>query len=193
MRMPAMAFTGVLLIAVSACSSPTAGEPTGTEPAAPTESVTATSSPAPVDSGSDGEPDFANTALCDLLTGAEATGLGGSATGEPGNSTQDGAPLCAWKDATSLVVGFQVNGQSGRTPSGPEVTNTPIEVAGKAAVLSKRVASVRTNCQVLVDVGKTATVATLAGVLSKGEGEYDECDLATRMANIVIPKVLQEY
>jgi hypothetical protein len=192
MRIPTAAFTGVLLIAVSACSSPTAGEPKGAEPA-PSETVTGTSSSAPVDSGSDGEPDFANTALCDLLTGAEAAGLGGSATGEPGNSTEDGAPLCAWKDATSLVVGFQANGQAGRAPSGPEITNTPIEVAGKAAVLSKRVTSVRTNCQVLVDVGKTATVATLAGVLTKGEGSYDECDLATRMANIVIPKVLQKY
>jgi hypothetical protein len=191
--MLAVAFTGVLLIAaVSACSSPTAGEPKGAEPRKPPESVAETES-SPKNAESDGEPDFANTALCELLTGSEATGLGGSATGEPGNSTRDGAPMCSWKDATSLVVGFQADGQSGQTPSGPEFTNTPIEVAGKAAVLSKHVTSVRTNCQVLVDVGNTATVATLAGVLTKGEGEYDECDLATRMANIVIPKVLQEY
>jgi hypothetical protein len=191
--MPGLAFTGVLLIAaISACGSSTAGEPKGVEPTA-TPSESATESSAPETSVSDGEADFSNTALCDLLTGAEATGLGGSATGEPGNSTRDGAPLCSWKDATSLVLGFQVNGQSGSAPSEPGITNTPIEVAGKAAVLSKRVTSVRTNCQVLVEVGKTATVATLAGVLSKGEGKYDECDLATRMANIVIPKVLQEY
>jgi len=156
------------------------------------QSTTESSPSSTASSGPKKEPDFSNEALCDLLTADEAVSLGGGTAGEPGNSIKDGHPQCAWSDATSLILGFQ-KGAGYTPPSDPEITNTDITIAGKPAILSKRVSSVRTNCQVIFQPSDDSVLSTLAGLHDKGVGQFEECALATKFANIVIPKVLEYY
>lgn len=176
---------------LTGCSDATAGSPTASDGPA-TSSTTSSKPSSSSPTTPKAEPDFSNTALCDLLTPDEAINLGGSGTGEPGNSLQDGHPICTWSDDTSLILGFQKGGEFA-APTGPEITNTDITIAGQPAVLSKRVTDVRTNCQVLMKVGKEGMVSALAGLHDGGIGKYEECELATEFANIVIPKVLEYY
>jgi hypothetical protein len=57
-------------------------------------------------------------------------------------------------------------------------------------VLSKEVDVVE-SCQVIVDVTEKSALSFLAGVHDRGKGRYETCDLATKLANIVIPKMIQ--
>ena len=71
---------------------------------------------------------------------------------------------------------------------GPGVTNTPVTVDGLAATQSLETEPIVT-CQVLIDMPDGNLLGTSAGALTGGEGKYDPCTLATRMANLIVPRV----
>ncbi len=129
-----------------------------------------------------------NTQICALLTSAEATQLGGSEQGRPSFSTTNAHPLCQWSKDTSLNIDFGRNTRSSQAPTGDGITNTPTSVAGLSAVLSHKT-GVREFCQVIVDVTDTATMGFGSGLHDSGQGKYEPCDVARRLAEIVIPKV----
>ncbi len=175
---------------LAGCGSSTAGQPapvagsgTNAGSAEPTSTTSTTSSSAPA------LTDMTNNQLCGLLTAAEATQLGGSEKGEPGYSTTNAHPQCQWSNETSLNIDFGKNTRSSQAPTGDGITNTPTTVAGLTAVLSHRQSAVREFCQVIVDVTETATMAFGSGLHDSGKGKYEPCDVARRLAEIVIPKV----
>jgi hypothetical protein len=166
------------LFTVAACNSATAGQPKPT----PSDSQ-----PPPTMMTSKA-PDYSLARLCELLSPEEAQELGGSAEGEEGNSLRDGHPICTWVDETSLHVGFQEGHRSADVDTGPSITNTSIKIDGLPAVQSLNTDTV-VSCDVLVDLPSGRLVHATAGTLSAGEGKYDPCDLASRLANLIIPRV----
>lgn len=179
-----VAITGAAMLA--GCTSTTAGRaaPAPHDPEPGPSTSEAPSSPA-------GPLELSNTQLCDLLTVDEAGQLGGGARAEAGYSVSSGHPQCSWLADTSLVITFAKNGQSKDVKGGPNITNTPTTVAGLSAVLSKEVDVVE-SCQLIVDVTDRSVLSFLAGVHDSGKGRYETCDVATKLANIVIPKVKQQ-
>jgi Protein of unknown function (DUF3558) len=166
-----LAAAGTALLA--GCASSTAGQPV----AGP-----ASTRPTPTDL------EFTNAELCELLTAGEATGLGGSAAGRPQYGLSTGHPLCQWNADTSLNIDFGKDTRSSQAPTGAGITNTPTEVAGLTAVLSHKTGT-REFCQVIVDVTATDTMAFGAGLHDGGRGRFEPCDVARRLADIVIPKI----
>jgi hypothetical protein len=172
---------------LAGCGSSTAGQPTptigqGQGSSEPTSTTGTTASSAPP------VTDLTNTQLCALLTASEAGRLGGSDKGEPGFSVTTAHPLCQWSKDTTLNIDLGKNTRSTQAPTGEGITNTPTTVAGLTAVLSHKT-GVREFCQVIVDVTDTATMAFGSGLHDSGKGKYEPCDVARRLADIVIPKV----
>jgi hypothetical protein len=176
----------VLATTLAGCGSSTAGEPTSEPTTGDSGSGESSESADPTTQFT---PSFSNTQLCGLLTSDEATQLGGSPTGEAGNSTMDGHPQCTWRNETVLALGFQENGASGNDPTGPGVTNTPTTVAGYPAVQSLATDPIDI-CQMLVDVTDKAVIGVAVSIQSSGEGKYVPCDVAKAFAEIVIPKAM---
>lgn len=136
----------------------------------------------------DSAQEYSLARLCDLLSPAETEEMGGSAQGESGNSVSDGHEQCTWADETSLIIGVQPGVKSNGGKKGPGVTNTPVTVDGLAATQSLETEPIVT-CQVLIDMPDGNLLGTSAGALTGGEGKYDPCTLATRMANLIVPRV----
>jgi hypothetical protein len=161
----------------------TAGEPVATDPPPSTESST-DDPPAPESS----ESDYSLAQLCGLLTAEEARQFGGSPDGTEGNSTKDGHEQCRWDDETSLVIGVQPGGKSANAPTGPGITNTPVDVDGLTGVQSLATDPIL-MCQLLVDLPSGNLISVGAAPLSAGEGKYEPCDVANQMADLVVPRV----
>jgi hypothetical protein len=132
--------------------------------------------------------DFTNAQLCELLTAGEATQLGGSPEGKPSYGLSTGHPICQWSKDTSLNIDFGKDSRSSQVPTGDGITNTPTEIEGRTAMLSHKV-GVREFCQVIVDVTDTSTMAFGSGLHDSGKGKFEPCDVARRLATIVVPKV----
>ncbi len=174
-----VATLGVLV----ACDSATAGQPKSTDSgSSSTEAPTETTTSEP------DEPDYSLAQLCQLLSPEEAQQLGGSAEGEEGNSLRDGHMICTWADKTTLVVGFQDGHKSSSADTGPGITNTPITIDGLTAVQSLNTDTV-ISCDILVDLPSGKLVHATVGVRSAGEGKYDHCEVANKLANLIIPRV----
>jgi hypothetical protein len=169
-----------LAMLTAACDSATAGQPQPTDTAKKTStSETTTTSQ---------KQEYSISALCGLLSPEEAQQLGGSAVGELGNALSNGMPICAWKDKTGLNVGFQEGTSTAQANTGPNITNTPTTVDGLTAVLAKTTESI-VICQMLVDLPSGKMYAGSVSVRSAGEGQYDPCQVATDLANLIIPRV----
>ncbi len=178
-----LGLAAVGVAAVTACSSgsgSTSGQPTAPSET-PKPSTPTTSSKAPVS-------DFTNAQLCELLTADEATQLGGSPQGKPSYGLSTGHPICQWSKDTTLNIDFGKDSRSSQVPTGEGITNTPTEIEGLTAMLSHKV-GVREFCQVIVDVTSTSTMAFGSGLHDSGKGKFEPCDVARRLATIVIPKV----
>ncbi len=134
------------------------------------------------------KPDYSLARLCELISPEEAQQLGGSAEGEEKNSASDGHAICTWSDATHLVVGFQEGTTSAQADTGPGITNTPTTVDGLTAVRSLQTDTV-VICEVMVDLPSGKMFAAAVAVRSAGEGEYDPCQVATRLSNLIVPRV----
>lgn len=186
-RVPVGVASVALIATLTACGGTTAGQPTsaGDAPSTSTNPPEKSTSTAPP-----GDLDFSNTALCQLLTEDEAEGLGAAPVGEPGYSIADGHPQCNWNADTGLTVGFQKGVQSTNARTGPGITNTPTSVAGLTAMQSRETDPI-VICQVLVDVTPDSIVSGAVSIRSSGEGKYEPCDVASRLVNIIIPKVQQ--
>ncbi len=174
----ARAAATVVLSAATACTSATVGQPVPM-PSEQSKTTTATTSK---------EPDYSLARLCELLSPEEAQRFGGSAEGEEGNALNDGHAICEWADETSLIIGFQTGTSTAEADTGPDITNTPTTVDGLPAVLALSTDTV-VICEMLVDLPSGRMVATGATVLSAGEGKYDPCEVATELANLIIPRV----
>ncbi|MFC5286795.1 DUF3558 family protein [Actinokineospora guangxiensis] len=175
------------VIAVTGCSSESGGvatpgtatQPTTTAPST-TEPTTTTTTPKQVS--------FDREALCELLTPAEAAKFGAE-NPRPTNSFQTGNPQCGWMGETSIVMDYGADASGGIGVSGPNVETTDITIAGTDALL-QRITDKTVFCQVAFAVnGGKSGLAVGAGVLSRGEGKYEPCDVAKQLAEIVIPKV----
>jgi hypothetical protein len=163
------------LLAAAACDSATVGQP---KPI-PGTSQSPTTSKA---------PDYSLARLCDLLSPEEAQALGGSAEGEKTHALNDGHDICEWADETSLIVGFQTGTSSAQADTGPGITNTPTKIDGLPAVQTLSTDAV-VICEMLVDLPSGRMVAAGAVVLTEGKGKYDPCEVANRLANLIIPRV----
>lgn len=171
-----------VLTAVSACDNATAGQPQ------PTDTAKKTSTSETTETSQSQEQKYSTTALCGLLSPEEAQQLGGSAEGELGTALSNGTKVCEWKDKTGLTVGFQENTTTAQANTGPNITNTPTTVDGLTAVLAKSTDTV-VICQMLVDLPSGKMYAGAVSVRSAGEGQYDPCEVATQLANLIIPRV----
>lgn len=169
------AITAALLTA-TACSSPTTGHP---KPIPEEPPPTTTTSKA---------PDYSLARLCELLSPEEAKQLGGSAEGEELNALNDGHDICEWADETSLIVGFQTGTSTAHADTGPGITNTPTTIDGLPAVQALSTNTV-VICELLVDLPSGRMVSAGAVVLTAGEGKYDPCEVAVKLANLIIPRV----
>lgn len=173
-----------MLTVVAACDSATAGSPQPTD-TAKTSTSENTESPETSESK---DKKYSIARLCELLSPEEAQQLGGSPEGEEGHALSNGMPVCEWKDKTGLTVGFQEGTSTAQADTGPDITNTPTTVDGLPAVLAKSTDTVVT-CQMLVDLPNGWMYAGSVSVRSAGEGLYDPCDVATKLANLIIPRV----
>jgi hypothetical protein len=184
MRRPAVMVAAAATLA--GCGSSTAGQPAPPAGSAPTTGTTTTSK-----STSSAPPltELTNTEMCGLLTATEATQLGGSEEGRPTYSPTNGHPICQWSNETSLNIDFGKDTRSSQAPTGEGIVNTPTTVAGLTAVLSHNTGGVREFCQVIVDVTDTATMGFGSGLHDAGKGKFEPCDVARRLAEIVVPKV----
>lgn len=180
-----LAFLPVAAAFLAGCGNSTAGQPapatTGGTGSESTSARTTTSVRRPL-------TELTNNQLCGLLTAQEATLLGGSDEGKPGFSVTTAHPLCQWSKDTTLNIDFGKDSRSTQAPTGEGITNTPTTVAGLSAMRSHKT-GVREFCQVIVDVTETATMAFGSGLHDSGKGKYEPCDVARRLAEIVIPKV----
>lgn len=167
--------------ALVACNSATAGQPNPTNTGSSEEPTEETTSEPE-------EPDYSLARLCELLSPEEAEELGGSAEGEKGNSLRDGHTICTWKDKTTLIVGFQEGVTSASVDTGPTITNTPTTIDGLPGVQSLNT-DISTTCDVLVDLPSGRMVHATVAVRSAGEGQYDQCEVANQLANLIIPRV----
>lgn len=173
-----------MLTAVSACDNATAGSP---QPTDTTKTSTSATEDSPKTSESK-ENKYSIARLCELLSPEEAQQLGGSPEGEEGNALSNGMPICEWKDKTGLTVGFQEGTSTAQADTGPDITNTPTTVDGLTAVLAKSTDTV-VICEMLVDLPSGRMYAGSVTVRSAGEGLYEPCDVATQLANLIIPRV----
>jgi hypothetical protein len=178
------AVAGIAVLAVlSACDNATAGRPVAEEGSSQTsESPTDESTPE-----KDGD-EYSLKALCGLASPEETQELGGAAEGKPGTSVKDGHPFCQWDDRTSLVVGVQEGQTTAGVETGPGITNTPTTVDGLTAVQQLKTDPV-TTCQLLVDLPSGTLLSASVAVLSAGEGQYDACQVANQLANLITPRV----
>jgi hypothetical protein len=87
-----------------------------------------------------------------------------------------------------LVVGFQDGLTTANADTGQGITNTPTTIDGLPAVQSSQTGTF-VVCEVLVDLPSGRLFTSSATVLSAGEGKYDACQVATALANRVIPRV----
>lgn len=134
------------------------------------------------------ESDYSLARLCELLSPDEAEELGGSADGETGNSLRDDHTICTWKDKTTLIVGFQEGGAYASVDTGPTITNTPTTIDGLPGVQSLNT-DISTTCDILVDLPSGRLVHTTVAVRTAGEGQFDHCQVANQLANLIIPRV----
>jgi hypothetical protein len=179
----AAAVLGVAVLgALVGCDSATAGQ---AKPADPGER---SSAPAETTTSKSTEPTYSLARLCDLLSADEAEELGGSAEGEEGHSTKDGHYLCTWSDRTALVVGYQEGTSLENVETGPSITNTPTTIDGLPAVQSVNTDTFVT-CDILVALPSGRVVHATGGVLSGGEGQFEPCEVAHKLANLIIPRV----
>ena len=169
------------LTVLAACDSATVGQPQPTETSSrskPTEESTSETE----------APEYSLARLCELMSPEEAQELGGSAEGKEGTSAKDGHPVCQWADKTSLVVGFQEGMTTASAETGPGITNTPTTIDGLKAVQQLKTDPIAI-CQVLVDLPSGKLFSSSAAVRSAGEGQYDPCQVATQLSNLIIPRV----
>lgn len=171
-----------VLAVLAACDSATAGEPS------PKETSQSSEDPTTEATSETKAPEYSLARLCELISPDEAQQLGGSGEGEKGNSTSDGHAICTWANETSLVVGWQEGTSTAQADTGPGITNTPTTIDGLTAVQSLSTNAV-VICEILVDLPSGKMVAASATVLSAGEGKYDQCQVATQLANLIIPRV----
>lgn len=175
------AVLGLATLAVlSACDNATAGQPQPKETSS-TESTEQSTSETEA-------PEYSLARLCELATPDEIQELGGSAEGKEGTSVKDAHPVCQWSDKTDLVVGYQENLTTDSAETGPGITLTPTTIGGLKAVQQLKTDPV-TICQVLVDLPSGKLFSASAAVLSAGEGQYDPCQVATQLSNLIIPRV----
>ncbi|MGB3443032.1 MAG: DUF3558 domain-containing protein [Actinophytocola sp.] len=171
-----------MLVVLAACNSATAGQPK------PTASESQSSEETSEETSEPEEPDYSLARLCELLSPEEAQDLGGSPEGEKGNALNDGHDICSWADATSLVVGFQTGTSTARADTGPNITNTPTTIDGLPAVQALT-SGTAVICEILVDLPSGKMYGAGVAVLTAGEGKYDECQVATEMSNLIIPRI----
>ncbi len=174
------------LAIAAGCSSPVTGSastPTGTTGAPSSSAAEATTSASAAPKSS-----FTNADLCELLTVAEAARFGAEEP-SPTYGTGNGHPQCQWRGETSLTLDFSPDSATDQRRTGPTITTTETTVAGLPAVLQRNTEPVE-FCQLIVRVnGGASTMSTGAGVLTRGKGKYEPCEVATELADIVIPKV----
>jgi hypothetical protein len=163
-----------LLTALTACATATTGTPK-----AVLTSTHSTTKP---------EPTYSLARLCELLSPEEAEQLGGSPEGEKTHSVSDGHAVCQWSAAMDLVVGFQEGPTTADADTGPGITNTSIKVDGLTAVQSLQTGTF-VVCEILVDLPSGRLFTSSAAILTAGEGKYDPCEVANRLANLVVPRV----
>jgi hypothetical protein len=166
---------------LTACSTPTAGEPQPTSTAEPVSTAESTSE-AP------DAPEYSLARLCELISAEEAMRLGGAEEGEKGNSASDGHAICTWSDATALVVGFQDGVTTADVKDKTGATNTSTTIDGLTAIQSLKTEPA-VICQVMVDLPSGKLFTAAVGILSAGEGRYDACQTATELSNLIIPRV----
>ncbi|WP_459719011.1 DUF3558 domain-containing protein [Actinophytocola sp. KF-1] len=177
MKAAGSAVAAAVILAVAACNSATVGKPTPV----PGESQSS-------EAVTQEAPDYSLARLCELLSPEEAQQFGGSAEGEEGHALSDGHDICEWADETSLIIGFQTGTSTAEADTSPDIENTSTTVDGLPAMLALTTDPV-VICEMLVDLPSGRMVATGATVLSAGEGKYDPCEVATDLANLIIPRV----
>jgi hypothetical protein len=172
-----------VLTVLAACDNATAGQPLPKE-----SSSQSAEEPTDESTSETKEPEYSLAQLCELLSPDEAQELGGAAEGKKTNSAKDGHAVCQWSDATTLVVGFQDGQTTDSAETGPGITNTPTTVDGLKAVQQLSTDPI-TICQVMVDLPSEKLFTSAVSVLSAGEGQYDPCQVATQLSNLIIPRV----
>lgn len=172
-----------MLTAVAACDDATAGQPQSTDSAKQSSAPETTET-----TETSKEQKYSIARLCELLSPEEAQQLGGSAEGEEGNALNDGHPICTWKDKTGLIVGFQEGTSTADADTGPNITNTPTTIDGLPAVKAVTTEAF-VICEMLVDLPSGKMFSGTVSVRSAGEGQYDPCEVATQLANLIIPRV----
>ena len=135
-----------------------------------------------------GKTEFTRFELCELLTSSEVAAFGGGGAGAPTNSPTSGDEACQWMGETSLVIDFGANMRSGNLKKGPNITMAATTVDGLTGVQSHDLGEIE-SCQVIVDITDHSTLAFGVAVLTSGEGKYEPCDVANRLANTVISKI----
>jgi uncharacterized protein DUF3558 len=179
----AAAVSLAIFTALAACDSATAGQP---QPKA----TSSQSSKEPTDeSTSESEtPKYSLVHLCELISSEEAQELGGSTEGKQTNSAADGHAVCQWADKTSLTIGFQTGVTTANAESGPGITLTPTTIEGLKALQQLKTDPIAI-CQVMVELPSGKLFSSSAAVRSAGEGQYDPCQVANQLANLIIPRV----
>ncbi|TDQ04716.1 uncharacterized protein DUF3558 [Labedaea rhizosphaerae] len=135
-----------------------------------------------------GKTDFSQDELCELLSSAEATQLGGSEEGEPSMNVETKKPICTWTAANSLILGFRDDGVVADLKTGPGITKTQIRIGNTPGVQSDDKTS-GGFCQVGFDLNDHSNLIAGVSVLTGGQGKYDRCKVAKEMAAIVLSKV----
>lgn len=65
---------------------------------------------------------------------------------------------------------------------------SPAPTASPQSAVSK-MTEVIVMCQVIVDISPASAMSFIASMQSSGEGKYEPCDVASKLANVVIPKI----
>jgi uncharacterized protein DUF3558 len=177
----ALGFAMVTVLA--ACDSATAGQPQLNETTSQSSEESTEASTSETE-----EPQYSLAHLCDLLSPDEAQRLGGSAEGKAGNALSDGHAICTWADKTNLIVGWQTGTSTAQADTGPGITNTPTTVDGLPAVKSLSTDTL-VLCEMLVDLPSGKMFGAVVSVRSAGEGQYEPCQVANQLANLIIPRV----
>ncbi|SDD82849.1 DUF3558 family protein [Actinokineospora iranica] len=185
----AVLLSSALLLAAG-CGDPVAGVPgTPTTQSSAAEPTTASSASSPPSTSSAPvkKSTFTNAELCELLTADEVAQFG-AANPTPTYNGSTAHPQCQWRGEMVVAIEFGPDSSVEVIRTGEGITNTNIEVMGLPAVLQ---VNTRTrSCQVLAKInGGKSSLATGIALLSGGRGKYNDCDMAQKLANIVIPKV----
>ncbi|MGQ0837166.1 DUF3558 domain-containing protein [Actinokineospora sp.] len=181
------ASAGLVGAAGAGCGQQVAGQPSSAATTHSASSTAPTTAPSSSQTTS-GTREWSGPQMCDLVTAAEAQQLGGSPAGRASFSTATADPQCSWSKDTVLILDYGKGFQSKNAKTGAGITLTPMSVAGLSAVQSLKKSSI-TLCQVIVDISDSSTMSFAVSVHDSGEGKYEPCDVATRLANIVIPKI----